>query len=1081
MISSRRSRGDSPPADALIGRKDELDRALAVWQRVLGGERKVLLLLGEPGIGKTRLAEEISVATRNDGSAAYWGRAWESGGAPALWPWIQILRGLWDGESARDARAALGNRAALIAPLVEGVSDDEDLSSAEADQRFALFDAVSSFLALASMTQPTTLVLDDLHVADLTSLHLLHFLSRAREPGRLLLIGTSRTNELRSAEAKAAAVADIEREGQALYLRGLSRDDTFSLARALDPQLSRGVAEDVRVATGGNPLLIKEIARTGALGDPGSRRAGSIAVREALRRRIRSSRANREILSAAAVLGRQIAPGLLAEVMQLTSDEVEAQLQRAVDEELLLLEKGSNEFVFVHELVRATLYDDLPAETRRRIHLAAATALQEGAGGPAHHVDLIAHHFEQAGSTAGKEAVRYLLTSGELAARRFAYEAAQERFRRALELVGDDRVTSCELLIALGTAQKRMGDQAGNGSLLQAATIARDLGDGDRLAVALITLVATSGGNPYVRTDELITRIEQALELVPPSDPAVRARLLSSLLGLLWEPEDRSRRAEILQEALALGRGAGDLALAEVLYAAASSLYFERAPAQQSYVEDLVEVARRLRRSDSVHVQLRGRELEINARRIRTVFALEEGDTATFERDAAYVIKAAEELRQPYFQVAAGCLRCVRDQMVGRMVEMEQRAASFQQILPDDMLSTVAGFVETGWALFEQGRLAEIRELTEALLEDMPRLVGLRLFLAIDAIRDGRLSDARALVAPVTRDLTALPFDASWFSFLAGLAWIARELGDEATCSELYEALTPHRERHVVISFRQASGYVGAVELYLGMTAAVAGDPQVALAHLESSLHRHEGIGATAWAARSEYEMARLLASSDHARSRVLVESALERLVGTSMKDLRAQLEALGRQLKTSASSSLPTLVRDGDTWILRLEEQELRVRAMRGLEYLARLLSAPGQEFHAADLLSGGSRAEQVSDEHGSPRRQMEPLLDDRAVAEYRKRLADLQEDIDEATSHNDAERVSRLRGEMDLLVDELGKASGLGGRTRAFSDDDEKARISVTKAIKRAINAIAALDPDAGRHLEENVATGTFCAYRP
>ncbi|HEX7299172.1 MAG TPA: hypothetical protein VF257_09195, partial [Solirubrobacteraceae bacterium] len=180
-------------------------------------------------------------------------------------------------------------------------------------------------------------------------------------------------------------------------------------------------------------------------------------------------------------------------------------------------------------------------------------------------------------------------------------------------------------------------------------------------------------------------------------------------------------------------------------------------------------------------------------------------------------------------------------------------------------------------------------------------------------------------------------------------------------------------------------------------------------------------------------------------------------------------------------------LAREGDVWRLDYEGRVLRVRDAKGLRHLALLLAHPGVEFHAVDVARGGEggaapaglEAEGLAVRAGTG--DAGPALDARAKAEYRARMEDLRAEIEEAEAFNDPERGARAREEMDFIAQELSSAVGLGGRDRRAASDAERARVNVTRALKREIRRIADEDARLGHELATTVRTGTFCAYQP
>lgn len=1080
--------------DAFIGRTEELSVALEAWNAASSGQRQVLLVAGEPGIGKTRLATEVARSAADHGAAVYWGRTWESGGAPALWPWIQLLRGCVELPAVPDIRARLGPAAGIVEDILAGAHSQGDAVRAQVESRFAVFDAITRFLHEVSMDQPLLLILEDLHAADASSLQLFEFVTRSRPDARLMVMGTYRIKEAEDDPSVGSALATIAKEGKLVELRGLAPTEIAELATAAYPDFGGDTASVLHGSTGGNPLFVKEILRATRpeeireLADP--TQSASVAIRRAIRRRIMVT--SPEVgwtLGIASILGRTVAIPLLLKLASEGEAQIRRHIGRAASEGFVRLAASTDEFTFVHDLVRAALYEELPQEEREGLHRRAAESLEElHRHEIARHSDLIGHHYMNAGRASREKASEYLRSAGEVSMTRYAYEAAEERFRQALSLSDpDDRVTRCDLLILLASAQWRAGNAEAAATAAEAEEEARRLQDGDRLAQAILAAGTAGLGNPYSRMDDLIARMDDALENLPPSDDSLRARLLGKLVAALSGPSDSKRRHRLIDEALTVAaRVKDDLVLGEVLWWATVTIFFERSDEQPVYVDQLLEVVERLRRTPSPSVQLRARELDMQARRVRSMFLLEQGDLMGFERETASILRSVEELNQPTYRFVAESIRGAKDQMSGQVAQMEERAARLPQLVPDEIAVFICYFVQAGWALYEQDRIGEMRSLFQELLEGMPRLTGLRLFLAMDAIQNSRPEDARSVLAPVTADLSSLPYDAQWFSFIAALAGILRDLDENELCAQVYDLLLPHRDRHVIVSVGQPTCYLGAVELHLGLAAHGAGMLDRAVEHLRASIVRHSSVGATAYVARSKYELAMSLrASGDRhlPEARALAEEALQHLEPLPMAYLKRLVQTFLGDPQLSNDGSI-TFQRDGDVWTVGGKGRQVRVKQLRGFEYLARLVAAPGVEISALELLGGGTSA--WGDARTEPNLEAQgstsvPVLDERAKNAYRKRIQDLQDDLAEAESNHDTERAALLREELQLLVDELKRAAGLAGRTRAFSEPTEKARLSVTKAIKRAIGAIRMHDRDLADDLERRVGTGTFCVYHP
>jgi hypothetical protein len=185
------------------------------------------------------------------------------------------------------------------------------------------------------------------------------------------------------------------------------------------------------------------------------------------------------------------------------------------------------------------------------------------------------------------------------------------------------------------------------------------------------------------------------------------------------------------------------------------------------------------------------------------------------------------------------------------------------------------------------------------------------------------------------------------------------------------------------------------------------------------------------------------------------------------------------------AAGTSARLVQEGEYWAFHYAGETARLRDSKGLRYLARLLRNPGQELHALDLVVGdggaavGRRPEPELNRIGAG--DAGAMLDPQAKAAYRRRLEDLREEIDEATVFNDLVRAERAQQEMDFLLAELSAAVGLGGRDRKAASDAERARQSVTRAIKSAVERLGEVHVPLGDHLRTTVRTGIFSSYMP
>ncbi|OBI40150.1 hypothetical protein A5707_10730 [Mycobacterium kyorinense] len=466
-----------------VGRGDELERLLSAWQTALTGSTRAVLIAGEPGVGKTRLAGEWSRQAYQQGAVVLYGRCDEDLGAPYQ-PFAEALRSLMPCLGASRLRGLRGVEALL--PLAPGLSDViPDLATptrADPDtERYALFDAVVALLQLTSTSAPVVLILDDLHWAAKPTLLLLRHLLRFGDQARVQIVGTYRSTDLDRSHPLAAMLADLHRDGTAnrLALSGLDEDDVSAYVAEAgydDEELARALAS----VTGGNPFFLIEALRhvdeSGGVWDPSTLPQG---VREAVSRRLsRLPAETNKALAAAAVVGSRFSLDLVERV-------VDQDLVDAFDEACkagIVIEEPGGRYRFNHAIVRQSLLAELASVRRMRLHQRIATTLENEPGADDELLAELAHHyFECAWAGNAAKAVLYCRRAADQAMARLGYEGAADLYDHALhaleeideELPDRDEQTA-ELLIARCEALLAAGDvasAAGAVAQLQEATV----------------------------------------------------------------------------------------------------------------------------------------------------------------------------------------------------------------------------------------------------------------------------------------------------------------------------------------------------------------------------------------------------------------------------------------------------------------------------------------------------------------------------------------------------------------------------------------------------------------------------------
>ena len=456
-----------------VGRGRELERLLSAYQLTLDGGTGAVLIAGEPGVGKTRLAGEWSRQAFEQGAVVLYGRCDEDLGAPYQ-PFAEALRSLVPCLGANRVRGLRGVEALL--PLVPGLTDAlPDLAApprADPDtERYALFDAVVALLGVASASAPVVLILDDLHWAAKPTLLLLRHLLRFGEHARVQILGTYRSTDLDRSHPLAAMLADLHRDGSAnrLALSGLDEDDvTAYVAEAGydDEELARALA----TVTGGNPFFLIEALRhvdeSGGRWDPSTLPQG---VREAVSRRLsRLPAETNKALAAAAVVGSRFALALVESVVG--EDLIDA-IDEASKAGIVIEEPGGN-YRFNHAIVRQSLLAELASVRRMRLHQRIAATLEAEPGADDELLaELAYHYFECAWAGNAGKAVEYCRRAADQAMSRLAYEGAADLYDKALHALEElddelpDRadlqaellVARCEALLAAGDVVSATG------------------------------------------------------------------------------------------------------------------------------------------------------------------------------------------------------------------------------------------------------------------------------------------------------------------------------------------------------------------------------------------------------------------------------------------------------------------------------------------------------------------------------------------------------------------------------------------------------------------------------------------------
>lgn len=1016
-------------AHDLFGRDRLVASLAALVDRVVAGERVTAFVAGEAGIGKTSLLRVIAGHATARGVVTAWGTCLDVEGAPGYWPWTQALGGLLRTAGGASVLDELGDDASLLATIVPSAGRSPTGELSERDRLLAM-DASRRLLEAQARKGPVLLVLDDLQWADPSSLSLIELVARSSGQAPLGLLGAYRDNELSPATRQrlSSLVSSIEHYS----LEGLDVEAAGALvARTTGERVTPEVAEAVHRRTGGHPFFVRELALLGGLTGGGLARVPS-AVRDAIERRIeRLPEATITVLEAAALIGVTVLPDVVSAALGRPGVDVEDAFRSAAKAGILTARDGETRFA--HDLLRETLQDRVEGARRIELHRAIGVALEERQerGGLVAPSELARHFIAALPFDGPDRAVRWARAAAEADRSSLAFAEAAghlRRLRSGLAAAGGEveAAVMVGLFVVEADALARAGATVdARGLLRHAAEVAARAGDPTPIAVVALA-TAQLGARFATRRDEIIVQLDQARAAMAGVDDAVEARLTATLARELQHSvaEDRPRAAALSERALELGRRAGEpLTLLDCLLARHDVLWHPGGGrARAEVAREIVEVARTAGEEER---QAEGLLLHANA-------LLEQGSPA-FEGPLESCLAILDGRGQPRHRYTAltrrACVALLRGDLARAEGLIEDARELGERILePDAGNVYLSQRLELVRARADGGELsafagAAVAHWTGAPIHAHAVAAG---FLA----RAGDLEAAERHVATVV-DLGTWRADRSylWSVFVRELAYAAVVLGQRELCRELLEDLRPLGDscgvNGAVVAFAGSHAHTA------GLLASALGESELAERLIEQAASTYRRLGATGWADENR---------------RGAVAASVPGRPAASMR-------------------------RRGPVWHVRFGGQEATIAHTKGLADIARLLAAPGSEIHALDLFDAPVRAAAAG-----------AITDRQALASYRRRLADLDAEIEDADRDHDPERGAGAQAERQALLDELGRVTGTGGRLRQFANyPAERARKAVTGRVRDAIRKLELVLPELAAHLERTIVTGTTCRYRP
>lgn len=924
------------PNMGFIGREREGEQLANAFKHAATGAGRIVLVAGEPGIGKTGLAAQFTRLAADQGATVLFGRCDEDSGVPYR-PWVEAI-GHYVANAAGSSLDRIGSRAAAdLCRLVPALGDrrpglvPSSPSDPDADL-WSLYAAVAELVATAGADSPMVLVLDDLQWADKPSLLLLRHIVQTAQSSPLLIVGTYRDSELTADHPLTDVLVSLRREPatERLALRGLADEEVVALVQGASgqPLGDDGVAlvHAVCRETDGNPFfveaLLRHLAETGAvyLDDDGKwvphadlDEAGlPDSVREVIGRRVaRLGKECLRTLNMAAVIGQEFDLATLAAALDARDDEVLDSLEAAEAAGLVSTFRPGS-FTFSHALIATTLYMGLTPTRRAHLHRGVAEAI-EAADADGTRVAELARHWSAATAPADRtKAIDCARRAGDQALRALAPDEALRWYRQALELLAesaDDQHIRADLLVRLGRAQRNAGDLAHRDTLLEAARLARQIGDGKLLARAALANSQGFVGNVDRQIGDRVEMLEAALDAIDDADSITRARLLATLAAELKVIADFDRCRQLTDEAVAMARRLDNpRLLATVLNLAAFAVWHPK-----TLQERLAITAEAI----AISEQLSDRALLHWSANWRVHALVESGDVDEAARWLDVMASIAAETQQPSLQWSNRAYRGALALLHGDLDEAFRISADAIRVAgPVSEIDTRiidAGFVAS--AAWQRGTLADhvprMRE-EQAWYEQQAAAIGngqhantmnkIQLVMAVstrpldivgllhqaastaDALVGARRS-MRALVAQVVGDALDIDEVGLQLDYDRNIGWLGNQVlwtevcdrvGSTQDAEDLLARLAPYHDQVASCG----SLWPGAVAGALGILAAKLGRDDEADAYFAEAEEVNTRIRAPFFLARNRVNWARLLLRrrrpGDGERAAELLQDAIE-------------------------------------------------------------------------------------------------------------------------------------------------------------------------------------------------------------
>jgi DNA-binding CsgD family transcriptional regulator len=831
---------------------------------MLAGRRQLVLISGEPGIGKTRCAQALADVAEDQGALVLWGYCREDAAAPPYWPWVQILRAYLDASSLDEVQLTMGAAAKDIAALVPELLE---LSGGQAPgtvtdsspARFRTFDAIRQFLRHATQQVPITLILDDLHWADSPSLSLLEFLSQELLNCRLLIVAAYRDADASTQSPLQCTLGGLIRDPgvERVHLSGLSQSAIGQVAEHLCAvTLSDSAVKLIYQRTDGNPLFVIELIKVLLDESAGAAIAATAAkipagVHETIARRLnRLSGSCNALLGVASVHGRQFTAREIAVASDSEVQHVLRLLEPAVRAGIVQSNADvPGGYQFTHGLIRETIYEDLPAVKRLELHGRAGDALVAVHGARLEPVlSLIAYHYHQAVALGfAEQTVAYAMRAAESATRMYAYEEALLHYDRAIEtLQGEGKIHDerlAQAYVLKGSALRLLGQiDRSIDVLLEAVNRTRVLGSVEPLVDCLVSLAMTT---QFLEQRHLVPLLEHALALLPETDSAARAKALATLAFAQRTSAGMSSIQQLVEQALGMaGRCCDGTARCACFQLTLMALRGNPSSLERRLIlgQEYIAAARSAGSGD----------LLAEAYHWQALNCFEAGQIGDLETILEQYENLAATRAGGLHQYWAGSYRITLALLRGEWSGLEERIEELLSIGTSTRRGDADGVY--GSQMFALNRdLGRLHSLAPQ-IKEIARSSGQRMWepgLMLIYAEIGLLAEARTIFDRLTdEDCRAIGRDDMCQACLVFCAQTCYALADAARAETIYRLLQPYARQ---TANHPTAVCFGTTELYLAMLANTANRADAAREHFDSAVALNRAMRAWPYLARTLY------------------------------------------------------------------------------------------------------------------------------------------------------------------------------------------------------------------------------------